>query len=127
MGHIVTGLAVHFGIFDPSRTNLTLVHIGDLSLDLLIQAEIIMDKMQLRNPSTRKCFTLRRGDRVNFPIATDNNDEDDDNNESGDAAFAQSSGEGSEVVGWQQILQRLDAIDATNRRLEGKLDVMDAR
>lgn len=127
MGHIVTGLAVHFGVFDPSRTDLTLVHIGDLSLDLLIRAEIVTDKMQLRNPSTRKCFTLRRGDRVSFPIAADNDEEDDDNNESGDAAFAQSSGQGSEVVGWQQILQRLDTIDANNRRMEDKLDVMDAR
>ena len=81
MRHIITGLAIHFSIFEPSYSTFELLPIRELTFDLLCHVEIITAQMQLQDSSTRRYYQLQYGNRADEHLGSDKESDDEDNKE----------------------------------------------
>lgn len=59
LGHLITALAVHFGIFDPSNTHIIGIQRDPLDITALQKAEVLTARGELLEPTSRKYFNLR--------------------------------------------------------------------
>ena len=116
MGHVVTGLALHFGL-DAYLDTLTPLELELFTVDSLIRAEILeSQRFGLRDPNNRSCAKYRRPQAPRSPRADNPSESSGDEAEAGESASAS--------VGWQQVLTTLEA---NNQRLEQRLTTMDGR
>ena len=105
MGHIVTGLALHFGI-NISFDELTPLENEMFSNDTLIRAEILQSHgFGIREPNDRTCVKHRQHRPVpRRPTEETTDSSSDEENEE----------EGNDAAGWQQVLAK---VEETNQRL----------
>ena len=103
MGHIISGLALHFRVFDPDVQHMNTSILRTLNLDLLSRAEVIDYDNELKERNSRWCYILRKNTNHCEAISVlDNSDDVVDENEaemstSGSLATTSTS----DSLGWQ--------------------------